>query len=263
MPHFDAQELAGFRRLAEAAAREAGAMALRRWRDRDFAVEEKGVQDFVSAVDREAEIMIEARLGPATPDFGFVGEEGDRRAAEVAWVVDPVDGTANFVHGLGYWCVSIGLWAAGRSVVGVIYDPVADEMFSAAAGLGAAVNGRPMRVTGTSDPRAATLAVGYSHRKPVGVHVETIRRLLERDCMYRMLGAGALALAHVAAGRLDGYWESHLNSWDGMAGICLVQEAGGVVNDFLAGDCLASGNEILVSTPELFEFFRTATVQDG
>ncbi|MEJ1156888.1 inositol monophosphatase family protein [Prosthecomicrobium sp. N25] len=259
MPALPPDQLATCRRLAEEAALAAAEVALRRYRDRDFSVESKGTQDFVSAVDRDCEAIIAERLRPATPDFGFVGEEGDRLAADVAWVVDPIDGTSNYIHGLAYWCVSIGLYAHGRSVVGVIVDPVAGEIFSAAEGLGATVNGRPMRVSGAAEPAEATLAVGYSYRKPIGLHLDTLRRVLERGCVYRMPGAGALALAHVAAGRFDGFWESHINAWDAMAGVCLVEEAGGWVNGFLSGDCLAKGNEILAATPGLAGFFREAT----
>ncbi|MBL8573923.1 MAG: inositol monophosphatase [Hyphomicrobiaceae bacterium] len=252
-----------YRALAEAAAREAGALALRRFLNRDFEVEEKGTQDFVSAVDRDCEILIKDRLTRAAPEVGFVGEEGSRDFGDVVWVVDPIDGTSNFVHGLAYWCVSIGLCAHGRSVVGVIYDPVANELFSAADGLGATVDGRPIRVSAIADPANATLAVGYSYRKPIDTHLAALGRLLAAKCVYRMPGAGALSLAHVAAGRFEGFWESHINSWDAMAGLCLITEAGGRINDFLGDDGLRNGNVILGCTPDLEAFFREVTGTPG
>lgn len=259
MTEISRDQLARWRRLAEEAAGIAAEEALRRFQDRSFEVEVKGAQDFVSAVDRDCERLIQAHLAAGAPGLGFIGEEGERRAADIAWVVDPIDGTSNFVRGVAYWCVSIGLWAHGRSVVGVIVDPVAGEVFSAAEGLGATLDGKPMAVSGLTDPTIATLAVGYSYRKPIDLHITGLKNVLEGGCVYRMPGAGALALAHVAAGRYDGFWESHINSWDAMAGICLVNEAGGWTNDFLGGDCLASGNEILAATPGLAGFFRAAT----
>ncbi len=262
MPDVNQEFLSVRRMVAEAVAREAGKLALERFRNRRFTVEAKDTQDFVSEVDKETEILIRSRLAAVFPDDGFIGEESGGTPERVAWVVDPIDGTANFVRGIGFWCVSIGLVVNGKPSVGVIYDPNLDELYSAALGEGATLNGVPMHVSGTSDPSKATVSVGFSFRRPINTNVDVIYNLLSQNCVYRMQGAGALALALVASGKLDGYVESHINSWDVMAGLVLVSEAGGYVNDFLAGDGLTKGNPILASTPELVDFLRQTSGLD-
>ncbi len=248
-------------RAAEAVARTVGQLARQQFLDRSYTVETKGVQDFVSEVDRNSEVQIRAQLGEIFPDDQFVGEEGGGSAlgGSPAWVIDPIDGTANFVRGVHYWCVSIALVADGEATIGVVYDPMADELFSAAKGQGAFCNGSPITVSNTTAPSSAKLSVGFSYRRPMAWHLQALQRLLIQKCEYRMMGAGALSLAHVAAGRFDGYWEAHLNPWDALAGYVLVREAGGWTTDFLADDGLAKGNEALVATPALAAFFREAT----
>jgi myo-inositol-1(or 4)-monophosphatase len=171
-------------------------------------------------------------------------------------VIDPIDGTHNFLTGIPFWCVSLALVTGGEAKLGLIYDPTADELFSAAAGAGAFLNGAPMRVSGETDLGRARLCVGFSYRRPVSDHVRAIEACLTAGCEYLRLGSGALALAYVAAGRFDGYWERHMNSWDAAAGIALVREAGGWTNDFPAGEGLERGNEILAATPGLVEQFK-------
>jgi myo-inositol-1(or 4)-monophosphatase len=255
------QDIQQRQRVAETIARTVGQTARTRFLQRSFTVENKGVQDFVSEVDRQTEIDIRRMLHDCFPSDTFIGEEGGGNAdgQQPTWVIDPIDGTANFVRGVAYWCVSIALVANGQMIAGVIYDPMADELFSAATGLGAMCNGQPIRVSATTDPTLAKLAVGFSYRQPVAVHIQSLQRLLAAQCEYRMMGAGALALAHVAAGRFDGYWEAHLNAWDALAGYLLVREAGGWCNDFLADDGLHKGHEALVATPALADFFHSIT----
>jgi myo-inositol-1(or 4)-monophosphatase len=158
-----------------------------------------------------------------------------------------------------FWCISIALVVEGEAVLGLIYHPAEDELFSARQGGGAFLNGAPMRVTGETDLTRARVCVGFSYRRPVVNHARTVEALLSAQCEYLRLGSGALGLAYTAAGRFDGYWEHHTNSWDAAAGIVLVREAGGWTNDFLAGDGLMRGSEILASTPGLAEPLRRLT----
>lgn len=200
-------------------------------------------------------------LSQAFPDDGFFGEEGGARnaGAHAVWVIDPIDGTHNFLTGVPFWCVSVGLVVGGEPVLGLIYHPVLDELFSARRGGGSFVNGTPIKVSGESDVARARVCVGFSYRRPIDDHVRAIGALLTAGVEYCRLGSGALGLAYTAAGRFDAYWERHLNSWDAAAGLVLVAEAGGSVNDFFARDGLTRGSEVLASTPALVGPLRELT----
>ena len=248
------------RRLARASelVREAGTLALASFRNAALVVENKGVQDYVTAVDRAVEALLVDRLQAEFPGDAFLGEEGGQRGAGdgARWVIDPIDGTVNYTRGLPLWCISVALVDAGEIAFGLIYNPVRDEFYCAVRGQGATCNGQPIRVSGVQSPATARIGMGFSYRCPPAVHVRGIERLLEANCEYARLGSGALGMAFVADGRFDGYWEAHINSWDVLAGICLVREAGGWVSDFLAGDGLFSGNPILACTPALKPFLQ-------
>jgi myo-inositol-1(or 4)-monophosphatase len=249
-------DLAPRRGVAESTIREAGKLALMHFSRRDhLSVDRKGAQDLVSEADRESEALIVEALSTAFPDDGFLGEEGGahKLEARAIWVIDPIDGTQNFVTGVPFWCISIGLVVEGRAVLGLIYHPLADELFLAETGKGAFVNGASIKVSGETDVKKARICVGFSYRRPVVEHVRAVDALLTAGCEYCRLGSGALGLAYTAAGRFDGYWERHLNSWDAAAGFVLVAEAGGYVNDFLADDGLTRGREILATTPAIAE----------
>lgn len=238
---------------AQTIAREAGALALRYYRDRhNLKWQSKGAQDWVSEADKAVEDIIRSRLAEAFPDDAFLGEESGRSGGSgPTWVVDPIDGTSMFLRGIAYWCVSIALVADGELELGVIYDAPADEMFAGRRGRGAVCNGRPMRVSGVADLRDTVMGIGFSSRKPTDPVSEWLRRLLAAGGQYRQLGAGALMLAHAADGRLEGYYEWHHNSWDALAGLLLNREAGAWTNDFLAGGGLYEGNTIFCCTPDL------------
>jgi myo-inositol-1(or 4)-monophosphatase len=241
-------------RAGEAVIREAGHLAVAYFERRTaLAINRKGAQDLVSEADGACEELIVSRLSKLFPNDGFLGEEGGVRGAGggPVWVIDPIDGTHNFLTGVPFWCLSLGLHAEGRSVLGLIYHPAEDELFSAAAGRGAFLNAAPIRVSGEAEIARARVCVGFSYRAPVERHVEAVGRLLNAHCEYLRLGSGALGLAYVAAGRFEAYWERHLNSWDAAAGLALVAEAGGWSSDFWAGDGLHKGNEILACTPAL------------
>ena len=243
-------------RVAEAVVREAGRVAADHFARRELLkIDRKGAQDLVSEADRACEDLIVAGLARLFPEDGFLGEERGSRNPEAAaiWVIDPIDGTHNFLTGIPFWCVSLGLVSGGETVLGIIYDPVAGELYSARRGGGAFLNGQPIKVSGETDLKRARICVGFSYRRPVAAHARAVEALLSGGCEYLRLGSGALGLAYTAAGRFDGYWERHINSWDAAAGLVLVQEAGGWTNDFLAGSGLTQGSEILAATPELVE----------
>ena len=250
------------RRLARASelVREAGTLALASFRNAALVVESKGVQDYVTEVDRAVEVLLVDRLHAEFPDDAFLGEEGGQRGASAGksalWVIDPIDGTVNYTRGLPLWCISLAFVDSAGIAFGLIYNPVSDEFYCAVRGQGATCNGQPIRVSGVQAPESARIGLGFSYLRPPAVHVRGISRLLEANCEYARLGSGALGMAFVADGRFDGYWEPHINSWDVLAGICLVREAGGWVSDFLAGDGLFDGNPILACTPALKPFLQ-------
>jgi myo-inositol-1(or 4)-monophosphatase len=237
-----------------AVAREAGALARRYFLARhELIVESKGTQDHVSQADREVETLIIEQLGRAFPGDRFLGEEGGGAAADSLWVIDPIDGTSNFLRGLAAWVVSIAYLRQGRLELGFIYDPCADELFAAQRSRGANLNGVTMHVSSATRLDGAILGLGFSYRRPVESFTAAVARMLAAHCEFRRFGAGALGMAHVACGRLDGYWEQHINSWDVLAGVLLVREAGGWTNDFLTGNGLLTGNAILACPPALRE----------
>jgi myo-inositol-1(or 4)-monophosphatase len=253
-------------RVAEAVVREAGQLAAEHFARREgLAIDRKGAQDLVSEADRACEDLIVAGLARAFPDDGFLGEERGARnlQADAVWIIDPIDGTHNFLTGIPVWCVSVGMALAGELALGVVYQPPADELFTARAGGGAALNGRPIAVSGETDLSRARVCVGFSYRRPVAEHVRGVRALLDAGCEYLRIGSGALGLAWTAAGRFDGYWERHMNSWDAAAGVVLVREAGGTANDLLAGDGLTRGSETLAATPALFGPLQALTRSGG
>jgi myo-inositol-1(or 4)-monophosphatase len=247
---------------ARAVIREAGRVAAGQFAGRDsLSVTRKGTQDLVSEADRACEELIVSRLSEAFPNDGYLGEEGGARnlGASAIWVIDPIDGTHNFLTGIPLWCLSIGCVMDGEAVLGTIYHPSSDELFHARKGGGAFVNDTPIRVSGETDVTRARIGVGFSYRRPVSEHVRAISALLSASCEYLRLGSGALGLAYVAAGRFDGYWERHINSWDVAAGLAIAREAGAWTNDFFAGDGLAKGKEVLAATPALVEPLKRFT----
>lgn len=237
-----------------AVAREAGALALRRFRARDqLRIERKGPQDLVSEADREVEALIRARLGALFPEDGFLGEEGGHAAGGAGtWVVDPIDGTWCFLNGIGSWCVSLAHVRDGRIETGVVFDPCAGELFAARAAGGATLDGVPIRVAQAASLADGALGVGFSHRSKPQEVASLFGPLLAAGGMYHRHGSGALGLAWVACGRLIGYVEPHMNSWDALAGLLLVEEAGGRVDDFLAGQGLLEGNRVLAAAPAIY-----------
>jgi myo-inositol-1(or 4)-monophosphatase len=256
----DRNELGLRYRFAQGVVREAGQIALDRYRRRDnLVIERKGRQDFVSEADKACEEFVAGALLKAFPEDSFLGEEGGLRhvRGDATWIIDPIDGTSNFLAGIPIWCVSLGLVIGGRSILGVIYNPATDELYTAQAGEGAFLNGRPIRVSGAARLDEARMGLGFSYRRPVEAHVRAVSACLEASCEYVRFGSGALGMAFAADGRLDGYYEAHINAWDIAAGLVLVTEAGGWCSDFFAPpDAFAKGNAILATTPGLVEPLR-------
>ena len=245
---------------AQAVAREAGALMKRRFLDRSsFTLDFKGHQDYITEVDTEVENLVLARLGAAFPGDGFIGEEGGGKPAPSLWVIDPIDGTANFARGIPHFCISIAHMTGDTIDIGVIYDPVMDEMFAAMKGHGATLNGAPIHVSDTAGIRSANVEIGWNMRTGMESFHRLVRDVTGLGAGMIRCGSGALGTAYVAAGRVDGYCESHINAWDILAAILLVTEAGGYASDFLAGDGLAKGNPILACTPALRKALAAAT----
>ena len=213
---------------------------------------EKGAQDWLTEADGAVERLIRDRLREAFPEDGFLGEEeGGAGNGALRWIADPIDGTSNFARGRPRWCVSLGLVGDGRALAGVLAAPALGETYAARAGGGATLNGRPIRVSGTTDMARAMVEIGWSPRSDTDSFHALNRRVMAAGAMLRAAGSGAMALADVACGRLDGYCELHIRLWDVAAGLAILAESGAVVSDFLAGSGPTTGDEILASTPAL------------
>lgn len=237
---------------AVAAARAGGALALGYFRALEtLAVERKGMQDLVSRADREVEEVIRAALVAAFPDDGFLGEEGGGAEAERLWVVDPIDGTLNFLRGLPCWCVVIAYVVGGRTELGVTYDPVHDELFTARRGRGAFKDGKPIRVSGGAEPGEAMVGVTFNFKQPPERYTRMLDRLVGHGFEHRRLGSTAVTLCYVADGRCDALATLDCSSWDVLAGLLLVEEAGGVATDYVRQHGLLGKGGVMASTPAL------------
>jgi myo-inositol-1(or 4)-monophosphatase len=240
--------------IACAVAREAGALQKRRFLDRENMIFKfKGPQDYLTATDGEVEKLVRSRLLDAFPGDTFLGEEDGGQVSGCTWVVDPIDGTSNFARGIPHFCVSIAFVLDGVASIGVIYQPILDELFAAAKGVGATLNGVAIKTSSTTSLDKSLLEVGRASRQPQAGYLAMLDKVMGTGAAIRGAGSGALAVANVAAGRVDGCFEIHMYAWDCLAGLVLVEEAGGRVNDFLAGDGLLKGNPIFASAPGIAE----------
>ncbi len=226
-------------------------------------VSAKGPGDFVSRADKRAEETIRTELMAARPSYGFVGEEGTLIEGEDPtrrWIVDPLDGTTNFLHGLPHWAVSIGLEHKGQIVAGVIYDPVKDEMFYAEKGTGAWLNESRLRVSARYKMIECIFATGlpFGGRADLPETLKDLARVLPACAGVRRFGSAALDLAYVAAGRYDGFWERRLNSWDMAAGLVIVREAGGFVEPLREGGDILADGEVICGNEAIFPTFAKA-----
>ncbi|ESW60724.1 MAG: inositol monophosphatase [Rhodobacter sp. CACIA14H1] len=244
------------------AARKAGRSLVKDFREvENLQVSAKGPGDFVSRADREAERLIKEDLMGARPTYGWLGEETggqDGQDPTRRWIVDPLDGTTNFLHGMPHWAVSIALEHKGEIVSAVVYDAAKDELFWAEKGAGAWMNDRRMRVSGRREMHEAVFATGvpFGAKSTLPAVLQDLARLMPACAGVRRWGAASLDLAYVAAGRYDGYWERELQAWDIAAGLLLVKEAGGFVSAIRDGDEPLVKGAVICANEPLFDPFR-------
>jgi len=248
--------------LMKKAARKAGRSLVKDFREvENLQVSSKGPGDFVSKADREAERLIRDELMAGRPTYGFLGEEpGETEGADPTrrWIVDPLDGTTNFLHGLAHWAVSIALEHKGEIVSAVVYDAAKDEMYWAEKGGGAWMNESRLRVSGRRSMIEGIFATGvpFGGQGTLPATLQDLARLMPVCAGVRRWGAASLDLAYVAAGRYDGYWERGIKAWDIAAGMLIVKEAGGFVSAIREGDEPLVKGSIICANEALFEPFR-------
>ena len=243
--------------LAISAARQAGRIIMRGLNRRDkINVVQKSAKDFVSDIDHQAEQVILDTIRKAYPDHGFLAEEsGSQEGKDYQWIIDPLDGTTNFLHGFPQFCVSIALQHEGKIILGVVYDPSADELFSAMRGSGAFLNERRVRVTTPNSLSNTLIGTGFPFKNPqyMDSYLKMFRAVSSEAADLRRAGSAALDLAYVACGRLDGFWEIGLQPWDMAAGTLLVNEAGGLVSDFGGGHQYLTTGNVVTGSPKVFK----------
>jgi myo-inositol-1(or 4)-monophosphatase len=243
------------------AARKAGRSLVKDFREvENLQVSMKGAGDFVSRADLAAEKILEEELRGARPTYGWLAEEGGAMPGEDPtrrWIVDPLDGTTNFLHGLPHWAISIGLEHKGVVVAGVVFDAAKDEMFFAEKGEGAWMNGTRLRVSGRKRMIEAIFATGlpFGGRADLPETLQDLARLLPVCAGVRRWGSAALDMAYVAAGRYDGFWERGLNAWDMAAGIAILREAGGLIEPLLPNGNILADGAVICSNGVIFDQF--------
>jgi len=250
------------------AARKAGRSLVKDFREvENLQVSAKGPGDFVSRADKAAEQILVDELMTARPNYGFLGEEGteiEGKDPTRRWIVDPLDGTTNFLHGMPHWAVSIALEHKGEIVSAVVYDPAKDEMFYAEKGAGAWLNdSQRLRVSGRSRMIESVFATGlpFGGAPYLPASLQDLARLLPRTAGVRRWGSAALDLAYVAAGRYEGYWERGLNAWDIAAGLLIVREAGGIVQPIREAQDILQDGHLIAGAERIFDTFA-AVIRD-
>ena len=223
----------------------------------------KGPANFVSAADRRAEEILQKELAKARPGYGFLGEEGGRRDGTDAthtWIVDPLDGTTNFLHGIPHFAISIALERSGTIVAGIIYNPANDELYCAERGKGAFLNDRRLRVAARKQLKDAVVACALPHfgRGDLDLSRREMKSIQDKVAGLRRFGAAALDLAYVAAGRFDAYWERDISPWDIAAGMLIVREAGGFVSDIDGGEDMFAKGHIVTGNEDMHRELKGA-----
>jgi len=243
--------------IAVRAARSAGELILRSADSVSrLSVDQKGKNDYASEVDRMAEREIISIIKAAYPEHAILAEESGRhKGNDFVWIIDPLDGTTNFLHGFPQYSVSIALKYKGKLEVGVVYDPLRDELFTAKRGGGAMLNSRRLRVTNQNSLKGALIGTGFPFKtdRDLDAYLGMFRALTTECAGIRRAGSAALDLAYVAAGRMDGYWEIGIMEWDMAAGILLIKEAGGVVTDFSFNDNYLESGNVIVGSPKMHQ----------
>lgn len=222
--------------------------------------QKKGLQDYVTQADREVETLILEALRQSFPGDAFLAEETasslDFNTADSFWSIDPIDGTANFLRGIPFFCISMAYFSKNKIQFGILLDPIANEIFSAKRGEPALLNNQPIQVSSTNHLSEATIGTGSSFRagKPgLEMDLKILDVLQSQGVEIRKLGSAALSLAYVACGRLDGFYEYHLNAWDALASLCVIQSAGGNFSGFEGPDQMKNGSPVLASNSSLFK----------
>ena len=242
-------------------ARKAGRALVKDFREvENLQVSSKAAGDFVSRADIAAEKIIREDLMDARPNYGFLGEESEELLGTDPtrrWIVDPLDGTTNFLHGLPHWAVSIALEFKGEIVSAVVFDPAKDEMFVAEKGMGCFMNDKRMRVSNRNTLIECIFATGvpFANKKTLPATLHDLAQLMPACAGVRRWGAASLDLAYVAAGRYDGFWERELKPWDLAAGLLLVREAGGFIDPIRQGESILERGEVIAANAEIFQSF--------
>ena len=241
--------------IAIRAARSAGALIVRQMERVDsLNITAKGRNDFVTEVDQRAEQIIIDTIHKAYPDHGILAEEsGEQGGGEIIWIIDPLDGTTNFLHNFPHFAISIAVQHKSQTTQAVVFDPVRQELFTASRGEGAQLDNYRIRVSRKSDLDSALLGTGFPFREMsnLDLYISTLRALLPNCAGIRRAGSAALDLAYVAAGRLDGFWEFGLRRWDIAAGALLIHEAGGFVSDPAGGESYLESGDIIAGNPKI------------
>ena len=241
--------------IAVRAARKAGDFVMRE-ANHISSVESKSQHDYVTNVDKAAEQLIIETISNAYPEHSFLGEEsGQRGQSDYQWVIDPIDGTTNFIRKVPHWAISIACKYKGRTQIGAIYDPNKEELFTAVKGRGAQFDNKKMRVSNTKGLEHSLIATGFPYRSEQRLteYLEVFAKLFPHCSDMRRAGSAALDLAYVAAGRYDGFWEFGLSPWDTAAGALLVEESGGMVADMKGNPNYEKQGSILAANPKAFK----------
>jgi myo-inositol-1(or 4)-monophosphatase len=259
--------------IALRAARRAGQIIVRAMDRVDtLSVEEKAKNDLVSNIDRHAEAVIIETIMRAYPDHAILGEESGatNTDAEFTWIIDPLDGTSNYLKGIPHFCISIGITKGAALEHGVIVDPLRNEEFFASRGTGAQLNSKRLRITSTAKLDRSILATGMPYDKVlshIDCYSDMLRSFYKESGSLRSMGSTALDLAYVAAGRTDGFFQIGLDPWDMAAGAVIVREAGGFVSDIAGGDHFMETGNLVAANPKIFKdlikIIRTAVVKNG
>ena len=243
--------------VAVMAARRGGAILIRHFNKLDkLKVEKKGHNDFVSDADRAAEEAVIEVIRNHYPDHAILAEEsGKHGESDAVWIIDPLDGTTNYLHGFPQFCVSVGIQVKGRMEAAAVYDPMSQDIFAAARGEGATLNDRKIRVSGRKEMEFALIGTGFPFRQEnmdMGPYLEMLGKVVKNTAGVRRPGAAALDLCYVAAGRLDGFWECGLKPWDIAAGSLIIREAGGIVSGLDGSENYMESGHILCGTPKVY-----------